>query len=495
MAKQKRILICEFSQETNSFNPNLWGMDKFRALLCCGSLVMRLVFTFKKSSPVGGMLSTLRCCGAQVICGIAMRAGSGGPVEDTVLDHFIQKTCTLIQRRRSFDIILLSLHGATATPAYPDASGHILSAIRAAVGQKTIISVACDMHANITQQVKENADFICGYQTYPHIDFFETGSRAASLSLRKLKGESLHTASIHLRMIVPASGYSTRSGALEEIMALGSSACEEGSIEDYTVFLVQPWLDVNQISSCALVVSHDEKTAKRFAGILADALYAARDSFQPELESVYDILHIANNNKTGKPVVLGDAADSPNAGAPGDSTYVISQLIESGLPVTMLTCVADCTAAQIACAKGPRANVPLQLGGESTSSISPVIGNFTVHSVHDGRFRLAGPAGKGLRIRLGKTAVLELNNLTVLVCESPMMCGDLNFYRAFGLDPSSFQLVVIKANTSFRENYARIASSIHVADTPGAASADLLSLPFRNLPEECYPFQNSIRMT
>jgi microcystin degradation protein MlrC len=167
---------------------------------------------------------------------------------------------------------------------------------------------------------------------------------------------------------------------------------------------------------------------------------------------------------------------------------VIQKLWESGLAAKTLICVADRAAAEAAHAKGAGAVLRLRLGGGLTPGLAPVEGEFRVRSVHNGSFKLEGPAGKGMRVRVGKTAVLEQEGVTALVCEAPGRCGDLNFFRAFGLDPPDYQLVVVKANTSFRENYEPIAASIHMADTPGAASADLAALPYRNLPGDFYPF-------
>jgi len=485
MAKRKKILLCEFCQESNSFNPGLWGLNKFQAMLYCEGLVMRVVFTLKKS-PVGGMLKAIGKSGARAVCGVAMRSGSGGPVEDEVLELFLRKTLAIIEAKGPFDGVFLSLHGATETPAHQDACGYIISAVREAAGRDAVITAACDMHANITPQMEKTADFICGFLTYPHVDFFETGFRAARLAMRKLGGEALHTACTRVCMIVPASGYTSKSGAFKEILDIGAAALAEGDIEDYTIFQMQPWLDVSEAASCAVVVSKSESAAKNIADTLAGALYSKREAFSPELESVPDILKIAARNKTGKPIVLGDAADSPNAGAPGDSVYVIGKLLESGLAVKTLTCVADCAAAEAAFDKGAGAALRLKLGGRLTPGLTSVEGEFTVRSLHSGSFRMAGPAGKGIRVRLGKTAILETGNVTILVCGTPVMCGDLNFFRSFGLEPQEYELVVVKANTSFRENYETLAASIHMADTPGAASADLKALPYKNLPDGFY---------
>jgi len=53
-----------------------------------------------------------------------------------------------------------------------------------------------------------------------------------------------------------------------------------------------------------------------------------------------------------------------------------------------------------------------------------------------------------------------------------------------------YDLVVVKANTSFRVGYANIAGEIYEADTPGAAAADLLRLPFRKHSRRLYPWKD-----
>ena len=494
MSKRKKVLLCEFSQETNSFNPQTWGIDKFRAVLYCKGAVMRLVFSLMRS-PVGGMLAALRKRNApgayrvRSICGVALRSGSGGLVDDEVLGLFIDKTLTLIKSKGPFDGVLLSLHGATSTASYPDACGRILEAVRAAAGSGAVIAVACDMHANITQAIENNADIICGYRTYPHTDLYETGYRAARLALRKMAGEPLVTACSRVGMIVPASGYTSKSGAFAAVLESGETAAAAGEIEDFTVFQMQPWLDVAEGASCAVAIAGNCENARRAADELAAALYECRDSLWPELESVEDILRIAEANTSEKPVVLGDVADSPNAGAVGDSVFILQKILEDGTGVRTLACAADARAAQAAFDAGVGKMIRLRLGGAVTPGLSPLEADFMVKSLHGGAFKLAGPTGKGMRIRLGQTAVLTAKNVTILVCGSPMMCGDLNFYRAFGLDPTDFQLVVVKANTSFRENYESLAASIHIADSPGAAAPDLPALPYRYLPDTVYPIR------
>ena len=54
-------------------------------------------------------------------------------------------------------------------------------------------------------------------------------------------------------------------------------------------------------------------------------------------------------------------------------------------------------------------------------------------------------------------------------------------------------LVVVKANTSFRVPYSKITDLIYVADAPGAGASNLRQLQWKHLPEGLYPFDESAR--
>ena len=51
------------------------------------------------------------------------------------------------------------------------------------------IVVSLDLHGILTDRMLEHSDAIVAYHTYPHVDFFETGQRAARLLLRIMAGE------------------------------------------------------------------------------------------------------------------------------------------------------------------------------------------------------------------------------------------------------------------------------------------------------------------
>ena len=104
----RRMLVCEFIQESNSFNPVLCGSDCFSssgvnqggALLQSNGL---------KGETVEGIHHTLKVRGVHVCDGIYMRSKSGGPVKQEVIDDFLQKMLTIIKADGPFEGIIVSL--------------------------------------------------------------------------------------------------------------------------------------------------------------------------------------------------------------------------------------------------------------------------------------------------------------------------------------------------------------------------------------------------
>ena len=111
--------------------------------------------------------------GADFDLAIAADAWPSGPVEDEAYESM----CTTILgavKCGGYDGILLDLHGAMVTRSHEDGEGPLLSRIRA-IDPTTPIAVGHDMHANVYREMVEHASVVAGYQTYPHVDLYETG--------------------------------------------------------------------------------------------------------------------------------------------------------------------------------------------------------------------------------------------------------------------------------------------------------------------------------
>ena len=182
---KKRILICEFHQETNTFNPIITDTDRFNG---GGTFEGEEVFAGRmaRRCAVRGGVDAIRARGGEVIPTIFMTSGSGGRVSAKAVNHFCQRLESYLQTEQIYGVYL-ALHGATCSEIDDDTCGNIVERVRKLVGDKAI-TASFDLHANITEKMLKNADIICGYNTYPHNDFYETGYRAAAFCMDLLEG-------------------------------------------------------------------------------------------------------------------------------------------------------------------------------------------------------------------------------------------------------------------------------------------------------------------
>lgn len=484
-----KIAICEFREETNSFNPVPRSMADFQRCGVYGGTDMYRALR-DKPCAVGGMIRVAEEGGGTVVPLYSMNGNSGGAVDHGVLLHFLEETISRLRAELPVEGLLVSLHGATQTTQVEDACGLLLQQLRAVAGEETVIAVSCDLHANVTALMQKSVNYICGYHTYPHEDFFETGCRAARLLLSALSGgpapRSVRTT---VPMIVPASSYTTLRGPFGALMRYGESLVEAGELLDFSVFQMQPWLDVADAGSAIVTVARDKLTAKRRAVDLAERLFHIRSAFRAELYSIDEVISRAERNHSGKPIILVDAADSSNAGACGDSPAVIARILARGSHVKAAISLNDAQAVDAIYRAREGEAISVMLGGARGGGFyQPVRVEARVRSFHDGHFVQEGPAGRGLHNNIGRTAVLSVGSMDILVCEGMSAPGDPQLYRQFGIEPKEYQLVAVKACTSFRAAYEPMALEICETDTPGTAPIHLDRVHYKRLPHYFYPF-------
>ncbi|ALR78042.1 M81 family metallopeptidase [[Enterobacter] lignolyticus] len=485
-----KILITEFRQESNSFNPTNSTLAFWRQTGEYEGDEVRQQFAGQPCA-VGGFLQVLAESEHQpeVVCGTVMACQSGGIAEQSVMDHYMSKLIAQIKDNLPLDGVFISYHGALVTTEYDDPEGEITRRVRELVGDSTVIAVSTDLHAYISATLVDNANVVLAYLTYPHVDYFETGARVARLGLECITGKRKPvTAWVPVPMIVPAASYSTLKGGFKAVIDFGNSLKLQHKIIDFSVYQMQPWLDIPDPNSSVVVAAYCQEDAAKYAQQLAELLYAKRHEFSVQLMPVAEVINRASDPDERKPVILVDSADSCNAGAAGDNMAVAAQILASGCTFRAAAVVNDEKAAQKAHRLGVGATAEFTLGASRDKRSQAVTVQAYVKSLHDGVFRQEGPAGRGMTQRIGTTAVLRVGNLDIVVCEWMAGNGDPQLYRAHGIEPTLYDLVVVKASTSFRVAYEKLAGVICEANTPGSASSDLKSLPFERLPRNIYPW-------
>ena len=487
---KKRIFMCGLSQESNSFNPVLTNMEAFESFdAYWGNAPIPEKFCLPSAC---GAYETLCQADIELCCGPVIRSGSGGPVEHSVVEYFIAEALKQLKAFGKVDGLCFSMHGATVSDKVDDICGYIIETFRKEVGEEVVISASFDLHANITKKIAKNADYITGFQAYPHLDQKETGIRCATRLLEALDGKGGKTARVEIPMIASAHGYTTFDGSLGKLVARAKKMVEQGEIIDYTIFEVQPWLDVEEMSATIIVIAETEEKAKSVAKDLAYENFKLREEILGEsFFSITEVINKALENKSGKPIVLVDSADSPNAGATADSATVIEYLLPYRDRLKCAVAVSDIPAVEKAEKLGVGGVSDFILGATKSPKLSkPVlVKDAVVMSIHEGTFYSYGPQDKGFKRFLGKTVVLKAGKIWIHVSSHGKTEGDLNFYRSFGIDPETCDLVGVKACTSFRAVYEPISAEICNTDTPGSAGCVLTKLPFVKRPVPMYPFE------
>jgi len=486
------IAVASILQESNTFSPVMTRYADFAPVFGAAALERHK----GKLTEMGGFLAALaqaRKTPAPVCAAWAITANRLVREDfERLLSGF---ACHLAEVRRP-EALLLAMHGAQTAEGEDDVEGRILLEARRVIGGRTPVVVTLDLHANVTRRMTELADVIVGYHTYPHIDMYETGLKAARVALRIVSGEARPVMAFRkLPLIVPAENMQTTSGPMRRLIQRGKALERQGRAESVSVFGVQPWLDIEEMGGSVVVVTNgNAMSADRYAAELARKFWDSRREFDVKLVPPKHAIRQALSIEGG-PVVLAESSDSTGSGSPGDSTGVLTELLAANLSEPAAIFLVDPDGVAQAAAAGVGAAVSLEIGGKfDRVNSKPVQVSGRVRLISDGRW-VARACGynTGIEVQMGRAAVLQVGQVRILLAERSAMTVDPELYRSHGIDPCHMKIVVVKSPNGFRAAYEPIAKAIFLVDTPGVSTANLRALPFKRLPRPIYPLDRSMR--
>ncbi len=183
-----KIVIAQMKHETNTFSSVPTPLERFGLGTGAPPEGEAAYRAFKGTgSAIAAFIDLAEEARAEFEIPIAAAAAPSAPCEDEVFETIAGKICAAVAR--GCDAILLDLHGAMVTRSREDAEGELLRRLRA-LAPGVPIGVALDMHTNLFPAMVDNATVLAGYQTYPHVDIYETGLRAARPVLAMLAGRA-----------------------------------------------------------------------------------------------------------------------------------------------------------------------------------------------------------------------------------------------------------------------------------------------------------------
>ena len=121
----KRVLVLEFHQETDTFNPITTDLEAFRRRYYAeGEEALR--DRTNDSGSAGGTIAAIEEAGGEVIPTIFLACTSGGRVADSVFQLLTERLREHIASAGQIDAVCAALHGATCTETHSDACGDLL---------------------------------------------------------------------------------------------------------------------------------------------------------------------------------------------------------------------------------------------------------------------------------------------------------------------------------------------------------------------------------
>ncbi len=468
-----RIAIGQLWQETNTFNPLPTTRSDFESfgVLRGPELLERLADT----NEPGGFIQSLRRWPEQpeLVGLVRLPAWPSGSATAETLDWICREMEQALQAALPVDALLLALHGAMVAENEPDVEGRVLERLRALVGPRVPIVATLDLHANVTQRMVAQADALVLYHTAPHIDVFETGIRAAGV-LRRILVDGVRpvTAWQKLPLVFPAERANTQNPASVSFGLRCRLQELEQDPRTLTAGLatVQPWLDIPELGSMVLVVTDgDPDLARRSCAGVAQEVWERRKEYLPELVPVAEAVRMAFESAEGL-TVLSDSADSTTSGAPGDSNWVLRELVRFNWPRPALVTLVDPELVQEATRRGVGARWTAPLGGKRDQRFSqPIPLEIEVVRLFDARFVLSGHLARNLPIDMGASAVVRHGNVHIVVTPRTGPHFAPQLFHAAGFDPFAASVVVAKSPCGFRAAYQERARQILVVQAPGCA--------------------------
>src|SRR6266852_787488 len=476
------------SHETNTFSniPTDRGQFEARNLHYGGEIIEAYRGT---GTCLGGMIEAAARLGATLLPSFAAAASPAGLVTKDIYGHVKERMLRDLKAAGAVDGVLLDLHGAMVPEGLDDGEGDLIKAVRAVVGPAVPIAVTLDFHGNLSDAMVRGADLLNGYKTYPHVDMGERGVEATEQLVAIIGRRIRPTAAWRKPPLLPPLGnQGTARGPMRRLYDLADEMEKDPKVISISVFAGFPLADIPDAGLGVYVVTdNDQELAERLAGRLARVAWDHRREFIHTALPVKDAVARALA-ADGRPILLTDMADNMGGGAAGDGTEILRELLRVGARNTTVACLWDGAAVQQCVKAGVGARITLDVGGKVDHRHgAPLSVTGTVRTLSDGRFTYRGPMMNGRAGRLGPTAVLDVDDVKVILITNRRQTLDPEMIRFVGIDPLMEKILVVKSTIHYRAAFEPIAKEIIEVDAPGLSSSNLARFDFRRIRRPIFP--------
>ncbi len=491
---EMKIVAARLNHETNTFSPLATALTAFGP---DGPTFGRAAYDSARGTRtgLGAFIDAGEARGDEITVAVNATANPSGRVDGGAYETLAGAIVEAV--RKGADAVLLDLHGAMVAQGIDDGEGELLRRIRA-VAPDVPLAVALDLHGNVTPAMIDSADVLVGFKTYPHIDMYETGAHAARIVFGWLDGGARpHVAWAQPPLLSHTLRSATGEGAMQRAVQRAQQMEAKGLLA-VTVFAGFSLADFHDAGMSVVTVGRDRAEAQRAADELARQVWTERDGFVYASEALADSVARARTmGRDARPLLLLDHGDNVMSGGTCDTTDLLEECLQRKMTNIGIGPLADTATVAQAFAAGVGSRIRVALGnkvplGLPTAQRTPFACDVQVRALGDGRFRISGPIYTGETWAMGRTAVLVHDAFTVIVTERPMEPLDLAVFESVGVDPRTFDYLLLKSRMYARPAFAPIASGLIECDSRGVCSSDYGLFSFARLRRPIYPLDAQV---
>ncbi len=477
-----RIGLLRLWQETNTYSPRRTGVEQFREHEMLVGL--EIVERHRGAGTVlGGFLSSseLECVPV-----ISVGAWPGGLADRATIEWILDRVGIALRDAGRLDGYLLDLHGAMVAECHPDVEADVVRILRS-IAPSAPTACVLDLHGIPSVEFTASIEAIVGYETYPHVDMYDRGAEAARLMAEMVNGHELSSTIAKIPLLTSPLAQASD----EEPMAtLWQSAREASRLVGGKVSLFPgfPYSDVSRAGFSVVGTASRSDEAR---------LKAAVRSLSREVESVAAEFRLSRPGPTDAvaealaearfPTILVDIGDNVGAGGAGDGTALLAALLGADVEGAVVT-LSDPDGVAAAIAAGIGGHVSTKLGARLDDRHGrPLLIDGMVETITDGHYISRGSYMTGLKFEMGRTALLRVGGVRVVVTERAVPPFHAEQLTSLGVEPGEASVIAAKGAVAWRSAFGDVARHVIEVDTPGVTPLDPLSLPRTTEPSRFMP--------
>ena len=457
-----KIIVASFQCESNTracLHPQTGDFEYFAGEDIYKKLVVKDIFLQNGFEPIPSIYAN---------------ALPSATVEKSVYTYYKEQILETVRQHPDAVGIYLYVHGSMEVEEIGSGELQLLKEIRQIIGKSCLIALTMDLHANITDQLGQYADIICGYKTAPHTDQDESQHRAATALAYCLKnGIKPHTYVQRIPMLVKGDTMLTQLEPLRSLETETAQLEQQADIFGANLFFGHCWIDAPNTSASAVVSAASPETAKQWAQTLANKLWASRKEyrFRIEAELPEECVKRAVAGKENR-IFITDSGDNTTAGAEGTTQDLLKLFLQAA--PGKRTCVAGITDFETVNS--------LWAQPDGATVTVPGLGQKGVIKTHG---EILGWAKE----IIGRSLAISFGNVDAIFTERRSGFIEKGNFDKANVDLLSYEIVVVKLGYLFEE-LKPYADRELFALTDGASCGELSRLNLKNIVRPMYPLED-----